>query len=88
MLWRPVVSSDTHRCFPSLLPHTVPFTVLTYPSVPSPILAIGAVAERGRLWPLIFFVFAWSTLVYDPIACWVRASAASIYENTDLIWDS
>ncbi|KAJ6503830.1 ammonium transporter AmtB-like domain-containing protein [Mycena sanguinolenta] len=36
----------------------------------TPILAIGAVAERGRLWPLIFFVFAWSTLVYDPIACW------------------
>ncbi|KAJ7463884.1 ammonium transporter [Mycena galericulata] len=36
----------------------------------TPILAIGAVAERSRLWPLIFFVFAWSTLVYDPIACW------------------
>ncbi|KAF7350126.1 Ammonium transporter [Mycena venus] len=36
----------------------------------NPILAIGAVAERGRLWPLIIFVFAWSTLVYDPIACW------------------
>ncbi|CAK5272525.1 unnamed protein product [Mycena citricolor] len=36
----------------------------------TPILAIGALAERGRLWPSIFFVFAWSTLVYDPIACW------------------
>lgn len=36
----------------------------------SPILAIGAVAERGRLGPLMVFVFVWSTIVYDPIACW------------------
>jgi hypothetical protein len=35
-----------------------------------PILVIGAAAERGRLGPLIFFVFVWSTIVYDPIACW------------------
>lgn len=33
-------------------------------------LAIGAVAERGRLGPLMVFVFVWSTIVYDPIACW------------------
>jgi len=36
----------------------------------TPILAIGAVAERGRLGPLMVFVFVWATLVYDPIACW------------------
>jgi len=36
----------------------------------TPILAIGAVAERTHLGPLIFFVFVWSTIVYDPIACW------------------
>jgi Amt family ammonium transporter len=36
----------------------------------TPILAIGAAAERGRLGPLIVFVFVWSTIVYDPIACW------------------
>ncbi|KAJ6576086.1 ammonium transporter [Mycena vulgaris] len=36
----------------------------------TPILALGAVAERTRLWPTIVFVFVWSTLVYDPIACW------------------
>ncbi|KZP14471.1 Rh-like protein/ammonium transporter [Athelia psychrophila] len=34
------------------------------------ILAIGAVAERSQLGPLMVFVFVWSTLVYDPIACW------------------
>jgi ammonium transporter, Amt family len=34
-------------------------------------IAIGAVAERGRLGPLLVFVFAWSTVVYDPIACWI-----------------
>ncbi|KAI5994898.1 ammonium transporter AmtB-like domain-containing protein [Pisolithus orientalis] len=36
----------------------------------TPMLAIGAVAERSRLGPLLVFVFVWSTLVYDPIACW------------------
>jgi Amt family ammonium transporter len=33
-------------------------------------LAIGGFAERAHLGPLLFFVFVWSTLVYDPIACW------------------
>ncbi|KAL0958506.1 hypothetical protein HGRIS_000648 [Hohenbuehelia grisea] len=36
----------------------------------TPALAIGGIAERGRLGPLMVFVFVWSTLVYDPIACW------------------
>ncbi|KAI0826985.1 ammonium transporter [Trametes gibbosa] len=36
----------------------------------TPMLAIGAIAERGRLGPIMVFVFVWSTLVYDPIACW------------------
>jgi len=36
----------------------------------TPMLAVGAIAERGRLGPIIFFIFWWSTLVYDPIACW------------------
>ncbi|KAK4192822.1 ammonium transporter AmtB-like domain-containing protein, partial [Podospora australis] len=33
-------------------------------------LATGAVAERGRMLPCVIFVFLWTTLVYDPIACW------------------
>lgn len=33
-------------------------------------LAIGAIAERGRLGPLLVFVFVWTTVVYDPVACW------------------
>ena len=33
-------------------------------------IAIGAIAERGRLGPIMVFVFIWSTIVYDPIACW------------------
>ncbi|KAJ3485624.1 hypothetical protein NLI96_g4814 [Meripilus lineatus] len=36
----------------------------------TPMLAIGAIAERGRLGPTMVFVFIWSTIVYDPIACW------------------
>ncbi|KAG5652697.1 hypothetical protein H0H81_004082 [Sphagnurus paluster] len=37
---------------------------------PKPAIAVGAVAERGRLGPLLVFIFVWSTIVYDPIACW------------------
>ncbi|KAF8960444.1 ammonium transporter AmtB-like domain-containing protein [Flammula alnicola] len=33
-------------------------------------IAIGAIAERGRPGPVLVFVFIWTTLVYDPIACW------------------
>ena len=33
-------------------------------------LAVGAFAERAHLGPILVFVFLWSTLVYDPIACW------------------
>ncbi|CAF9910572.1 MAG: ammonium transporter Amt1 [Heterodermia speciosa] len=33
-------------------------------------LAVGAVAERGRMLPCVIFMFIWSTLIYDPIACW------------------
>ncbi len=34
-------------------------------------ITAGAVAERGRLVPLMVFIFFWATLVYCPIACWV-----------------
>lgn len=40
------------------------------PSINRPMLAVGAFAERGRLGPVMVFVFIWSTIVYDPIACW------------------
>ncbi|EAU82151.2 ammonium transporter [Coprinopsis cinerea okayama7 len=33
-------------------------------------LAVGAIAERGRLGPILVFIFIWTTIVYDPIACW------------------
>ncbi|KDQ60426.1 hypothetical protein JAAARDRAFT_32845 [Jaapia argillacea MUCL 33604] len=36
----------------------------------TPMLALGAFAERSKLGPLLVFVFVWSTIVYDPIACW------------------
>ncbi|GBC00836.1 hypothetical protein RclHR1_03990013 [Rhizophagus clarus] len=36
----------------------------------TPALAIGSAAERGRIFPSIFFIFIWSTIVYDPIAYW------------------
>ncbi|THH21234.1 hypothetical protein EW146_g316 [Bondarzewia mesenterica] len=36
----------------------------------TPMLALGAIAERSRLGPTLVFVFVWSTIVYNPIACW------------------
>ncbi|KAG2098922.1 ammonium transporter AmtB-like domain-containing protein [Suillus discolor] len=45
----------------------------------TPMIALGAVAERSRLGPLLAFVFIWSTLVYDPIACWTWNSQGWSY---------
>ncbi|KAI9758495.1 MAG: ammonium transporter Amt1 [Lichina confinis] len=33
-------------------------------------LAVGAIAERGRMLPCVVFMFVWTTVIYDPIACW------------------
>lgn len=33
-------------------------------------LLVGAVAERGRMLPCVLFMLVWTTLVYDPVACW------------------
>ncbi|KAL8631141.1 hypothetical protein Q9189_003175 [Teloschistes chrysophthalmus] len=33
-------------------------------------IVAGAIAERGRVLPLMVFLFFWATLVYCPIACW------------------
>jgi Amt family ammonium transporter len=33
-------------------------------------IVVGAVAERGRLIPMMVFIFAWATIVYAPVACW------------------
>ncbi|EUC67750.1 ammonium transporter, partial [Rhizoctonia solani AG-3 Rhs1AP] len=41
----------------------------------TPMLALGGFAERCRLGPVAPFVFVWSTLVYDPIACWTWNNA-------------
>ncbi|KAH8120481.1 ammonium transporter [Phellopilus nigrolimitatus] len=33
-------------------------------------ILMGALAERGRVFPAMIFVFAWMTIVYCPLACW------------------
>ena len=40
------------------------------PDFSSVVLAAGAIAERGKLGPMLVFMFVWETIVYDPIACW------------------
>ncbi|KAJ0328687.1 hypothetical protein COL5a_005005 [Colletotrichum fioriniae] len=36
----------------------------------TPALALGAIADRGRILPAMVFAFVWATIVYDPIAYW------------------
>lgn len=43
-------------------------------------LAVGAVAERGRMLPCIIYMFVWSTLIYDPIACWTWNSSGWVFQ--------
>jgi Amt family ammonium transporter len=42
-------------------------------------LAVGAIAERGRMLPCIVFMFIWTTIIYDPIACWTWNPAGWVY---------
>lgn len=34
-------------------------------------IIVGCIAERGRLMPMMVFIFCWATIVYCPIAYWV-----------------
>jgi len=43
-------------------------------------LAVGGVAERGRMAPCIVFMFVWSTVIYDPIACWTWNASGWVYK--------
>ncbi|CAD6503515.1 BgTH12-03177 [Blumeria graminis f. sp. triticale] len=42
-------------------------------------LAVGAVAERGRMLPALVFILVWSTIIYDPIACWSWNPSGWVY---------
>jgi Amt family ammonium transporter len=42
-------------------------------------LAVGAVAERGRMLPCIIYMFIWTTVIYDPIACWTWNSSGWVF---------
>ncbi|KAF9454993.1 ammonium transporter [Macrolepiota fuliginosa MF-IS2] len=34
-------------------------------------ILMGGIAERGRVFPAMVFIFCWMTLVYCPLACWI-----------------
>jgi Amt family ammonium transporter len=44
------------------------------------VLAIGAVAERGRMLPALIYMFIWTTVIYDPIACWTWNPSGWVYK--------
>ncbi|GAA5995954.1 ammonium transporter [Rhodotorula paludigena] len=48
------------------------------------VIAIGGSAERCRIVPLLVFIFCWSTIVYNPIACWVWNANGWLFSLGDL----
>ena len=60
------LSADVRRNHVCLVSSFMLRALISY----SAALAVGAIAERGRLGPILVFIFIWSTLVYDPIANW------------------
>ncbi|KAJ6262951.1 hypothetical protein Dda_1509 [Drechslerella dactyloides] len=44
------------------------------------IIMLGGAVERGRLFPAMVFLFIWTTIVYDPIACWTWNSAGWLFK--------
>jgi Amt family ammonium transporter len=46
----------------------------------------GCIAERGRVLPLMVFIFFWATIVYCPIACWVWNPNGWAYKYGALDW--
>jgi len=49
-------------------------------AVITPVLAIGAATDRGRMGPTMVFMFVWATVVYDPIACWTWNSSGWVFK--------
>ncbi|KAJ6480481.1 ammonium transporter AmtB-like domain-containing protein [Mycena vitilis] len=43
-------------------------------------LMVGGAMERGRLIPSAIFIFVWTTIVYDPIACWTWNSSGWLFK--------
>ncbi|KAJ7914341.1 ammonium transporter AmtB-like domain-containing protein [Mycena leptocephala] len=43
-------------------------------------IMVGGAMERGRLIPSAIFIFIWTTVVYDPIACWTWNSSGWLFK--------
>ncbi|GAA5952156.1 hypothetical protein JCM10213_006501 [Rhodosporidiobolus nylandii] len=48
------------------------------------VIVVGGAAERGRILPVMLFLFAWSIIVYCPVANWVWNANGWIYQLGDL----
>jgi ammonium transporter, Amt family len=42
-------------------------------------LVLGGTIERGALGPCLIFIFIWTTVVYDAVACWTWNSNGWIF---------
>ncbi|GAA5885204.1 hypothetical protein JCM3774_005181 [Rhodotorula dairenensis] len=48
------------------------------------VILIAGTAERGRVLPFLILAFAWCTVVYNPVACWVWSANGWLYNHYDL----
>jgi Amt family ammonium transporter len=63
------VDDDPHPLAPNIPENCYMFYQLMF-AIITPALAFGAAAERASIESFLLFLFAWSTLVYDFVACW------------------
>jgi Amt family ammonium transporter len=70
------VGSTPNPDYAPTIPHTAFVIFQGMFAIITPVLVIGAFAERIKLSALILFVLLWCILVYDPIAHWVGGRAA------------
>lgn len=66
------------------IPHNLFMLFQCMFAVITPVLMTGAIAERVRFKPLLFFIAAWSILIYSPVAHWVWGVGGWIREKGGL----
>jgi ammonium transporter, Amt family len=65
------VGMDPSADYMTSVPHQAFMVFQMMFAIITPALILGAIAERIKFSSLCVFVFAWATVVYDPIAHWV-----------------
>jgi ammonium transporter, Amt family len=72
-------SRSTIQSLPACLCCVLPSLAVSHDSATA-MIVMGGAMERGAIGPSCVFIFIWSTIVYDPIACWTWNPAGFLYK--------